>query len=135
MGKNGSLIWTAPNQQGFLGGDVIGNSSGGITLRSGETERGNAQCTGSMSYQLVRLCTKIEETLDRVLAGEIACREVGWIDPDAAGDRLIRQIVLKFCLEQYPQFLCDDRPKRENLTIKAKGRGDPPALCLLKRNS
>ena len=57
-----------------------------------------------MPYQLVRLCAKIEETLDRVLAGEIVRCEAGGIDPDAEGGRLIRQIVLKFCLEQYPQF-------------------------------
>ena len=91
-------------EQEFGGGDCIRNSSGGITLRSENIAYGNAQWTGSMPYQLVCLCTKIEKTLDRVLAGEIVRCEAGGIDPDAEGDRLIRQIVLKFCLEQYPQF-------------------------------
>lgn len=97
--KNGKIM-----EQEFGGGDCIRNSSGGITLRSENIAYGNAQWTGSMPYQLARLCAKIEETLDRVLAGEIVRCEAGGIDPDAESDRLIRQIVLKFCLEQYPQF-------------------------------
>ena len=97
--KNGKIM-----EQEFGGGDCIRNSSGGITLRSENIAYGNAQWTGSMPYQLVCLCTKIEKTLDRVLAGEIVRCEAGGIDPDAESDRLIRQIVLKFCLEQYPQF-------------------------------
>lgn len=97
--KHGKIM-----EQEFWGGNAIENSSGGITLRSENIAYGNAQWTDSMPYQLVRLCTKIEKTLDRVLAGEIVRCEAGGIDPDAEGDRLIRQIVLKFCLEQYPQF-------------------------------
>ena len=97
--KNGKIM-----ENKFGGGNYICNSNDGITLCSIKTEYGNTQNISSMPYKLACLCTKIEKIVDLVLEGNIARYEAGWIDHDAEDERLISQIVLKFCLEQYPHF-------------------------------
>lgn len=96
--KNGKVM------EREFGGGICVKRQGELLLRSKKEFPANTRYSDSVPYKLACLCAKIEETLDRVLAGEIARCEAGWIDSDAEGDRLIRQIVLKFCLEQYPQF-------------------------------
>lgn len=54
--------------------------------------------------QLTSWCKKIEETVDRVIAGDISYFEPRSINLRADGDQLIRSIVLKFCMENYPCY-------------------------------
>lgn len=94
--KNGKIM-----EREFGGGNCICSRNGETTLCSELMLRGNIL---GMPYELARLCEVIEKTVDLVLDRRVARCEAGWIDENAEGEQLIHQVVLNFCLKNYPYF-------------------------------
>ena len=95
--KNGQIF-----EKEFFGGEYM-DTNGEITICSYLAERNN-HYTDGMPFVLACLCAKIEKTVDLVLAGKITRCEAYGIGKNASDDILIRQIVLNFCLENYPYY-------------------------------